>query len=107
MQIAIILTKTPSETGFNTFLKFAMIYAEKDDLTIYFTGNGVFSAIKGHSREDEIKKLIKISNIHVYVDDMKARGLSKENLMDGMMTFESYDDMIIDIMENKEQVISF
>lgn len=107
MQIAVISTRTPAETGFNTFLKFASIYAFKEQLTIYFIGNGVFSAIKGHSKESEIKKLIENSSIYVYLDDMEARGISKEDLIDGTETFESYDDMVVDIMENKDQVLSF
>ncbi|WP_414469934.1 DsrH/TusB family sulfur metabolism protein [Methanobacterium sp. ACI-7] len=107
MQIAIILTRTPAETGFNTFLKFASIYAGKEELTAYFVGNGIFSAIKGHSKESEIKKLIENSSIYVYLDDMEARGVSKEDLIDGMLIFESYDNIVVNIMENKDQILSF
>lgn len=107
MEIAIILTKTPSEEGFNTFLKFAGIYAGKDNLSIYFIGNGVFSARKGHLRENEIEELIENSSIYAFSDDLKARGIPEDDLIDKIKIFESYDDLIVDIMENKEQVLSF
>jgi len=107
MQIGIILTKTPSEIGFNTFLKFASLYGDKEELSIYFIGNGVFSARKGHLKEDEIKKLLENSSIYAYLDDLRARGIDKEDLIEGIKTFESYDDLVVDIMENKDQVLSF
>lgn len=107
MQIGIILTKTPSEIGFKTFLKFASIYAGKDQVSIYLIGNGVFSARKGHLKENEIKKLLENSSICAYLDDLKARGISEEDLIDGINIFESYDELVVDIMENKDQVLSF
>lgn len=107
MQIGIILTKTPVEVGFNTFLKFASLYMGKEKSSIYFIGNGVFSARKGHLKENEIKKLMKNSDGYAYLDDLKARGISKEDLIEGIKIFESYDDLVVDIMENKDQVLSF
>lgn len=107
MQVGIILTKTPSEEGFNTFLRFASIYLGKEELSIYFIGNGVFSARNGHLKENEIKKLIKNSRIFAYSDDLKARGIAEEDLIEGIKPFHSYDDLVIDIMENKNQVLSF
>ena len=107
MQIGIILTKTPAEIGFNTFLKFASLYGDKEELSIYFIGNGVFSARKGHLKEDEIKNLLENSTIYAYLDDLKARGISEEDLIEGIRTFESYGDMIVDIMENTDQILSF
>jgi tRNA 2-thiouridine synthesizing protein B len=107
MQIGIILTKTPAEVGFNTFLKFASLYAGKEELSIYFIGNGVFSARKGHLKEDEIKKLLENSSIYAYLDDLKARGIGEEDLIDGIKIFESYDDLVVDIMENEDQILSF
>ncbi len=107
MQVGIILTKTPSEEGFNTFLRFASLYSGKEELSIYFIGNGVFSARKGHLKENEIKKLIKNSSIFAYSDDLKARGIAEEDLIEGIKPFHSYDDLVIDIMENKNQILSF
>lgn len=107
MQIGIILTKTPAEQGFNTFLKFAWAYAGKEDLSIYFVGNGVFSARKGHLKEEEIRKLLKNSSIYAYSDDLKARGITEGDLIEGIELFDSYDDLVVDIMENKDQVLSF
>lgn len=107
MQIGIILTKTPSEIGFSTFLKFASLYRDKEELSIYFIGNGVFSARKGHLKENEIRKLLENSSIYAYLDDLKARGITEEDLIEGIKIFESYDDLVVDIMENKDQVLSF
>lgn len=107
MQIGIILTKTPAEQGFSTFLKFAGAYASKEDISIYFVGNGVFSARNGHLKESEIKKLLKNSSIYAYSDDLKARGITEEDLIEGIELFDSYDKLVVDIMENKDQVLSF
>lgn len=107
MQIGIILTKTPAEQGFNTFLKFASIYSDKEELSIYFIGNGVFSARKGHLKENEIKKLMINSSIYAYSDDLNARGIVEKDLIDGIKPFCNYDDLVIDIMENKDQILSF
>ena len=107
MQVGIIITKTPAEEGFSTFLKFTSLYMGKEEISIYFIGNGVFSARKGHLKEDEIKKMMKNSLIYAYSDDLKARGISEGDLIEGIETFQSYDVMIIDIMENKDQVLSF
>lgn len=106
MQIGIILTKTPAEQGFSTFLKFASVY-RKDELSIYFIGNGVFSARKGHLKENEIKELLTNSSIYAYSDDLNARGITEKDLIEGIRIFESYDDLVTDIMENKDQILSF
>ncbi len=107
MQIGIILTKTPAEVGFGTFLRFTSIYLGKEDLSIYLIGNGVFNARKGHLKENQIKKIIKNSNIYAYLDDLKARGIAEDSLIEGINIFESYDELVVDIMENKDQVLSF
>ena len=107
MQIGIILTKTPTEIGFSTFMKFSSLYGDKDELSIYFIGNGVFSARKGHLKENKIRKLLENASIYAYLDDLRARGISEKDLIEGIETFESYDDLVVDIMENKDQVLSF
>lgn len=107
MQIGIILTKTPSEIGFSTFLRFASIYSGKEELSIYCVGNGVFSARKGHLKENEIKKLLENSSIYAYLDDLKARGIAEEDLIERIELIDNYDKLVIDVMENKDQVLSF
>jgi sulfur relay protein TusB/DsrH len=79
----------------------------KDELSIYLVGNGVFSARKGHLKENEIKKLMETSSIYAYSDDLKARGIAEDDLIEGIELFDSYDNLVVDIMENKDQVLSF
>lgn len=107
MHIGLILTKTPAEEGFKTFLGFANVYHRKEKLSIYFVGNGVFCARKGHSNEGEIVKLIENNHIYANSNDLKARGIGKSELIDGIKLLEGYDDLVINIMEKFHQVLSF
>lgn len=106
MHIGFILTKSPSEHGFKTFIDFSKLYISNDQISIYLVGNGVYCARKGYSNPD-IETLFKNSNVHVSDDDLKARGIDYEQIKDDLMVFSQYDDMIIDIMEKLNQVISF
>lgn len=38
---------------------------------------------------------------------MKARGINEEMLLGDVVTFESYNDLILNIMENMDQVFTF
>ncbi|MBI5679328.1 MAG: DsrE family protein [Methanobacterium sp.] len=107
MHIGLILTKTPAEEGFKTFLEFANIYHGKEEISIYFIGNGVFSARKGHSNQGEIEKLIENTQIYANSGDLKARGIEKDDLIGGIMLLEGYDDLVINIMEKFDQILSF
>lgn len=107
MHIGFILTKTPAEESFKSFLKFVNLYQGKEEVSIYLLGNGVFCARKGHSNQDEIEKLTKNSKVYAYLDDLMARGIDENNLMDGITVFDSYDNLVIAIMENFDQVLSF
>jgi sulfur relay protein TusB/DsrH len=106
MHVGFILTKTPVEEGFRTFLKFINIYRE-DQVSIYLLGNGVYCGREGHSESKTIKEILTNSRIYTCLDDIKARGISDNHLINGVKTFESYDDMVIDIMENMDQVMCF
>jgi tRNA 2-thiouridine synthesizing protein B len=68
MHIGLILTKSPSESGFKTF---------------------------------------KNSRVHVYGNDLNARGIQDGQIKDGLTVFEHYDNLVMDIMENFDQVVSF
>ena len=111
MHVGFILTKTPAEEGFNTFIKFLKIYIGSDEVSIFLLGNGVYSFMAKHSKSQTLFGIIKGSNrkIRVYacLDDIKARGLSEDILAKNVNSFVSYDELVIDIMENLDQVLSF
>ena len=109
MRLGFILTKTPSEEGFKTFLKILKIYAT-EEITIYLLGNGVYSFRKEHKPSKELMELLEKSRSHkIYTcqDDLEARGISVETILNNVLPFESYDTMVLDIMENQDQVFSF
>jgi len=111
MHVGFILTKTPAEEGFNTFLKFLKIYIGSDEVSIYLLGNGVYSFMAKHSKSNTLMGIIKDSNrntrVYASLDDLKARGISADSLAKNVDSFVSYDEMVLDIMENMDQVLSF
>lgn len=107
MHIGIILTKTPAEEGFQTFIQFANLYQGKDEVTIYMIGNGVFCARKGHLNEDIILNLLENSLIYANSNDLNARGIKKDDLIDGIKIIPGYDGLVVDIMEEFDQILSF
>ncbi len=111
MQVGFILTKTPAEEGFNTFIKFLKIYSENDDVFIYLLGNGVYCFRSGHSKSEMMMNILtgsnKDSKVYVCLDDLKARGISFNSLVKCVEPLMSYDEMVIDIMEKMDQVLSF
>lgn len=106
MHIGFILTKTPSEQGFNAFLKFIDIY-QSNQITIYLVGNGVYCARKNNTASERIKELLNDALIYVNSDDLKARGIKTEQLMEGVLKVNNYDKIVIDIMETFDQILSF
>lgn len=107
MHIGFILTKTPAEESFKSFLKFVNLYQGKEEVSIYLVGNGVFCARKWHLNQDKIVKLAEGSKIYAYSDDLMARGISRGDLIEGITIFDSYDDLVVAMMENFDQVLSF
>lgn len=111
MHIGFILTKTPAEEGYNTFLKFLKFHLGKDDISIYLIGNGVYSFRKKHPKAEFFMKVLKdseqFSKVCANFDDIKARGIDINDLIDGVKPFYDYDEMVLDIMENMDQVLSF
>ncbi len=46
MHIGFILTKSPSEQGFKTFIDYSKLYVNNDQISIYLLGSGVYCALK-------------------------------------------------------------
>mgnify|MGYP005852340989 CR=1 FL=1 len=107
MLIGFIVTKTPLEEGFCTFIKFIDIYIGKEDVKVYLLSNGVYIAKNNHLYSDHIRKLLKNCNIIAYLPDLRARGIDKTQLIEGIQLINNYDDIVIDIMENMGQILSF
>jgi len=107
MHIGLILTKTPAEEGFQTFIQFANLYQGKDEVTIYMIGNGVFCARKGHMNEDKILNLLENSLIYANSNDLNARGIKEDDLIDGIKIIQGYDGLVVEIMEEFDQILSF
>lgn len=106
MHIGLILTKSPSEQGFKTFIDFSSVYVNNDQLSIYLVGNGVYCARENYFNP-ALKMLFKSSMVYVSSNDLKARGIETEQIKDGLVLFSQYEDLVIDIMENFNQVVSF
>jgi len=109
MRLGFLLTKTPSEEGYKTFLKFIEIYTTHD-LTIYLLGNGVYNFRKNYGPSEHLVELLKNSpslKIYTCEDDLEARGIRIETLIEGIIPFKTYDTMVVDIMENQDQIFSF
>lgn len=106
MHIGFILTKSPSEHGFKTFIDYSKIYITNDQISIYLIGNGVYCARKNFFNPD-LEMIFKNSKSYVFYNDLKARGIENEQIKDSLILFSHYSNMITDIMENFNQVISF
>lgn len=106
MHIGFILTKSPSEQGFKTFIDFSQVYVDNDQLSIYLVGNGVYCARESYSDPD-LEMLFRSSKVYVSRNDLKARGIETELIKDSLVLFSNYDDLVRDIMENFNQVMTF
>ncbi len=105
MHIGFILSKSPSEQGFMTFIDFSKLYINNDQISIYLVGNGVYCARKSYSNPD-LEVLFKSSKVYVSGNDLKARGI-EDQIKEDFVVFSQYDNMVIDVMENFNQVVSF
>ena len=106
MHIGFILTKSPSEQGFKTFIDYSQLYINNDQISIYLVGNGVYCARKSYCNSD-LEMLFKSSNVYVSSNDLKARGIENEQIKEGLTVFSQYEGMVIDVMENLNQIVSF
>lgn len=107
MHMGFILTKTYTQESFQTFLKFLNIYLDKNDISVFLLGNGVYCARKGHVESEIFIKILEKGKIHACWDDLQARGIMKEQIIPGIETFENYEIMVLSIMEDVDQILSF
>ncbi|SCG86806.1 DsrH/TusB family sulfur metabolism protein [Methanobacterium congolense] len=106
MHVGFLVTKTPGETGFKTFLNLVNLYVGRDEITIFFLGNGAYCARKGHKSGLSIK-IIKNSRVKALRHDLTARGIRDDEVMEGVEIMQGYDEMVHEIMEEFDQVLSF
>lgn len=109
MHLGFLVTKTPSEEGYNTFLKFIETF-KSHDLTIYLVGNGVYNFRKNYGASEHLLELLENSpslKIYSCEDDFEARGIRKETLIEDIIPFKTYDTIVVDMMENQDQIFSF
>jgi tRNA 2-thiouridine synthesizing protein B len=107
MRIGFIVTKTPAEDGFNTFLQFLNIYLGKEDVYIYLVGDGVYCARKGHQKSSKIREIIERGHLHALSEDLQARGISPERTFPGTKIIPGYRELVLDIMEEMDQILTF
>jgi tRNA 2-thiouridine synthesizing protein B len=107
MHIGFILTKTPAENGFNTFLQFLNLYLGKEDVFIYLVGDGVYCARKGHQKSAQIHRIIEHGQIYALSEDLQARGIAPEHTFPGTKILASYPELVVAIMEEMDQVLTF
>lgn len=106
MQVGFVVTKTPGEEGFEAFLNLANLFVARDELTIYLIGNGVYCGRKGH-RSGLSPHIIENSRVKALRNDLTARGIRDDQLMGGVEIMQGYDEMVHEIMEELDQVLSF
>jgi sulfur relay protein TusB/DsrH len=107
MRIAFLITKTPQEEGFNSFIKILNLYEDTHDIYLYLMGNGVYCATHGHVHADLIREMAQKHNVMASNDDLLNRGLAEKHLIKGVEVLLSYEDFVVDIMEEIDQVFSF
>jgi tRNA 2-thiouridine synthesizing protein B len=107
MIIGFIVTKTPQEEGFNNFIKLLKLYMDHDSIHVYLIGNGVYGATSGHVHSDLIHYIGEKYEINVSKNDLNARGIKKNDLILGIKIFDGYGNVVGDLMEKIDHVISF
>ncbi|KAF5086474.1 DsrH like protein [anaerobic digester metagenome] len=106
MHVGFIVTRTTGEAGFETFLNLANIYVARDEITIYLIGNGVYCARKGH-KSGLSPKIIENSRVKALLDDLTARGIKEDQILEGFEIMQGYHEMVHEIIEELDQVLSF
>jgi tRNA 2-thiouridine synthesizing protein B len=107
MRIGFIVTKTPAENGFNTFIEFLKIYLGKDDIYVYLIGDGVYCARKGHHQSAKIHKIIENGQLYALAEDLLARGISPPQTFPGTKILPGYPELVMAIMEEMDQILTF
>ncbi|MEN6329157.1 MAG: sulfurtransferase complex subunit TusB [Methanobacteriaceae archaeon] len=106
MRIGFIVTKTPSENGFKTFLQFLNIYLGKEEIYVYLVGDGVYGARKGQ-QPGELREIIENDHLYALSEDLQARGISPEQIFPGTEIVASYQELVVAIMEEMDQILTF
>jgi len=107
MRIGFIVTKTPAENGFNTFAQFLDLYIGKEDVNVYLIGDGVYCARKGHQKSGKIHSIIENGQLYALLEDLEARGISPEQTFPGTGIMSSYRELVVAIMEEMDQILTF
>lgn len=104
--VGFLVTKSPSELSFKTFLDLLDIWDE-DDLKVYLIANGVYAAMEGNRYSHTIRDVSRTGDVFARKEDLMARGITQGMLIDGVGVLEGFDRVVIDIMEDLEMVFTF
>jgi tRNA 2-thiouridine synthesizing protein B len=107
MRIGFIVTKTPAESGFKTFIQFLKLYLGKKDVYVYLIGDGVYCARKGHQQSQKIHKIIENGQLYVLSEDLQARGIHPDQTFAGTKIMSDYQELVMVIMEELDQILTF
>lgn len=107
MRVGYIVTKTPAENGFNTFMQFLKVYMKKEEVYVYLIGDGVYCARKGHQQSVKIQKIIENGRLYALSEDLEARGISPGQTFPGTEIIPGYPELVVAIMEDMDQVLTF
>ncbi|MDI6702629.1 MULTISPECIES: sulfurtransferase complex subunit TusB [Methanothermobacter] len=103
--VGFIVTKSPYELGFRTFIDLVRIW-EKEDLHVYLISNGAYAAMKKNSYSHTIRKISGTGSVFARKEDLMARGIVQDMLIDGVGVIEGFDRIVVDVMENLEMVFT-
>jgi sulfur relay protein TusB/DsrH len=107
MRIGYLVTKTPAENGFNTFIQFLNLYMGKEEVYVYLIGDGVYCARKGHQKSRKIQKIIENGHLYALSEDLQARGISPEQTFPGTEIIPGYPELVVAVMEEMDQILTF
>ncbi|NLU03970.1 MAG: sulfurtransferase complex subunit TusB [Methanothermobacter sp.] len=104
--VGFLVTKSPSELSCKTFLDLVDIWCE-EYLKVYLISNGIYAAMEGNRYSHTIRKISRTGNVFARKEDLMARGITREMLIDGVEVLEGLDRVVVDIMENLDMVFTF
>jgi sulfur relay protein TusB/DsrH len=110
LRLSLILTKTPRESPMLEKCVELGLFAGSEGFTIavYLVGNGVYCVKKGENASDRLKKISESrGEVFVRREDLEARGLDTGDIIsDAKIPPDFYGQMIVDIMERSDRVIT-
>ena len=104
--VGFLVTKSPSELSFKTFLDIVDIWCE-EYLKVYLISNGIYAAMEGNRYSHTIRDISRTGNVFARKEDLMARGITRDMLIDGVEVLEGLDRVVVDIMENLDMVFTF